>query len=123
TRFSRDWSSDVCSSDLAIAPAVDTLLHIAHYEVFMVPARSVAHGVDQQGSQVIPLPFRRILEFIEEEMPEAVPRFLPDECGVAGFVGTDTAQEDLCIADELCAIIAPPFGQQRAHFLEQAEVI
>src|SRR5690606_40341361 len=53
TRFSRDWSSDVCSSDLDIDPAlpeelreVGSLLHLADRKRTVSPAGSAVQGIE-----------------------------------------------------------------------------
>src|SRR5690606_41182425 len=51
TRFSRDWSSDVCSSDLFEAGIIG-FRHGAHLRHFFLRRRTIAGGLIHDGLQI-----------------------------------------------------------------------
>src|SRR5699024_11530822 len=54
TTSKRDWSSDVCSSDLVFFTGVDLTLDPANFGTFGIPTRSLVPGLAMAGLVTIP---------------------------------------------------------------------
>src|SRR5690606_12522790 len=70
TRFSRDWSSDVCSSDLQLAPLRRPLITLTRMSSFNLHERGMPFG-DRRISTLSP-PGDYLLRYFAFKLPELI---------------------------------------------------
>src|SRR5690606_40052515 len=81
TRFSRDWSSDVCSSDLARGDVGPTLL-LGHSEGGLIALEAAARRPDLAGLVLLATPGRPAADVLRGQL-EALDQPLRAEIGRA----------------------------------------
>src|SRR5690606_39794503 len=91
TRFSRDWSSDVCSSDLGYQPWRALMDAAYRHHVFLSPSITASDGDTEGGAPV------GLIEMAATGMPVISSRHadIPEviEHGVGGQIGRATCRE------------------------------